>query len=151
MAYGIFNDNKRSEILRRIDCLSANSSRKWGTLDTVQMLNHCSVQLKLALGLIPVEKTEGSVLFRTLAGRIVSIYGPRWPKNLVTPSVMNMAGKTIKEDDINLAKRELTDLILQVNDTVELHSHPFFGKLSRKDWGTMIYKHIDHHLRQFGA
>jgi len=27
----------------------------------------------------------------------------------------------------------------------------FFGKLSGKEWGELMYKHIDHHLRQFGA
>ncbi|MBX2960889.1 MAG: DUF1569 domain-containing protein [Cyclobacteriaceae bacterium] len=28
-------------------------------------------------------------------------------------------------------------------------SHPFFDKLNRKEWGRLIYKHMNHHLRQF--
>jgi len=30
-------------------------------------------------------------------------------------------------------------------------SHPAFGPMTRHDWGALIYKHTDHHLRQFGA
>ena len=29
--------------------------------------------------------------------------------------------------------------------------HPVFGKFSREQWGKMNYKHLDHHLRQFGV
>jgi hypothetical protein len=29
--------------------------------------------------------------------------------------------------------------------------HPFFGRLSGDEWGRLIYKHLDHHLRQFGV
>jgi hypothetical protein len=31
------------------------------------------------------------------------------------------------------------------------HPHCFFGKLTPAQWGTGMYKHLDHHLRQFGA
>jgi hypothetical protein len=29
--------------------------------------------------------------------------------------------------------------------------HPIFGKLSQGDWLTWGYRHVDHHLRQFGV
>jgi hypothetical protein len=29
--------------------------------------------------------------------------------------------------------------------------HPFFGKMSAKEWGLIAHKHMDHHLRQFGV
>jgi hypothetical protein len=28
--------------------------------------------------------------------------------------------------------------------------HPFFGPLSDEEWGLLMGKHLDHHLRQFG-
>ena len=31
------------------------------------------------------------------------------------------------------------------------HPHPFFGPLSPQEWSRGMYKHLDHHLRQFGA
>ena len=29
--------------------------------------------------------------------------------------------------------------------------HPFFGRLTGDQWGRLSYKHLDHHLRQFGV
>jgi len=29
--------------------------------------------------------------------------------------------------------------------------HAFFGSLTGAEWGVSTYKHLDHHLRQFGA
>ena len=29
--------------------------------------------------------------------------------------------------------------------------HAFFGRLSGAEWGRLMGKHVDHHLRQFGA
>ncbi len=29
--------------------------------------------------------------------------------------------------------------------------HPFFGNLNSEEWDTLNWKHLDHHLRQFGV
>jgi len=29
--------------------------------------------------------------------------------------------------------------------------HSFFGRISGEQWGTLMYKHLDHHLAQFGG
>jgi hypothetical protein len=29
--------------------------------------------------------------------------------------------------------------------------HPFFGTLNPQQWSILMYKHVDHHLRQFGV
>jgi Protein of unknown function (DUF1569) len=29
--------------------------------------------------------------------------------------------------------------------------HMFFGRLTGEEWGVLVYKHLDHHLRQFGV
>jgi hypothetical protein len=31
------------------------------------------------------------------------------------------------------------------------HPHPFFGPLQPQQWAILMYKHVDHHLRQFGV
>lgn len=36
-------------------------------------------------------------------------------------------------------------------ETCISHPHPFFGKLTSEQWGKGIYKHLDHHLKQFGV
>jgi hypothetical protein len=30
-------------------------------------------------------------------------------------------------------------------------AHPLFGPLSFREWGAATYKHVDHHLKQFGV
>ena len=31
------------------------------------------------------------------------------------------------------------------------HPHTFFGSLTPDEWAQLMYKHLDHHLRQFGV
>lgn len=31
------------------------------------------------------------------------------------------------------------------------HPHSFFGRLTPDQWAVLMYKHLDHHLRQFGC
>jgi hypothetical protein len=31
------------------------------------------------------------------------------------------------------------------------HPHSFFGPLTPEEWAALMYKHLDHHLRQFGV
>jgi hypothetical protein len=31
------------------------------------------------------------------------------------------------------------------------HPHSFFGRLTPDEWAILTYKHLDHHLRQFGV
>ena len=40
---------------------------------------------------------------------------------------------------------------ITVYDAAGKATHSFFGKLSGAEWGELMYKHIDHHLQQFGA
>ena len=30
-------------------------------------------------------------------------------------------------------------------------SHPLFGRMAPRDWDVLIYRHLDHHLRQFSV
>ena len=31
------------------------------------------------------------------------------------------------------------------------HPHSFFGRLTAEEWSMWMYKHLDHHLQQFGV
>jgi hypothetical protein len=35
--------------------------------------------------------------------------------------------------------------------TCTTHPHTFFGSMTPEQWAILMYKHVDHHLRQFGA
>lgn len=150
MAATIFNPEDFINLKTRIEQLSTESKRQWGKMNQTHMLEHCATQLRLALGKTPSKGKEGPFIFRTSIGRWLSLYVIPWPKGSATPSQMNILEQDMERGDIQLLKQELLDLLDLVSTAPELKPHPFFGQLNRKDWGRLIWKHFDHHLRQFG-
>jgi SRSO17 transposase len=60
--------------------------------------------------------------------------------------------------DPKVFETEKTRLINYLNKTTELGANHFegkvshsFGPLSSTEWNNMFYKHLDHHLNQFGV
>jgi hypothetical protein len=150
MAANIFNQKDYADIKNRINQLNAQSQRQWGKMSLPQTLEHCSIQLKKALGIIPESAYEGPAMYRTSFGRWLLFYAMPWPKSAATPSQMNMLQNGSTVADIQDSKRALLGLLEKVQSQDHLNTHPFFGKMGKKDWGRLIWKHLDHHLRQFG-
>lgn len=151
MTADIFDRADYKAIIERIDRISANSTRRWGTMSVVDMLEHCSMQLKLALGQEQQSDTEGPAIMRTAVGRWLLLYVLPWTRGLPTPTKMNMTEKSVNATALADNKQQLLQLLQQVQQTQTLKAHPFFGALNRPDWGRLIWKHLDHHLKQFGC
>lgn len=149
MADNIFDRDDYNKILGRIKGLTEFSQRKWGTMNINQMLQHCAVQLQLALGLSSQSDFEGPSIMRTGFGRWLILYIIPWSKGLPTPSKMNPINSRVSHIDLESDKKSLLELLDQVYKHRDLHPHPFFGELNEKDWGRLIWKHLDHHLKQF--
>ncbi len=150
MAANIFNETDYTAIKNRIHQLNMQSQRVWGKMSLPQMLEHCSIQLKKALGIIPEGAYEGPSMFRTAPGRWLLLYAMRWPRGVATPSQMNMLSNGATVADVQDSKRVLLGLLEKVQSQQHFSPHPFFGKMDKKDWGRLIWKHLDHHLKQFG-
>lgn len=150
MSENIFNASDYETVINRLNLLNTQSKREWGTMNPNEMLIHCGIQLKKALGLMPQSQSEGPFFYRTTLGRWLALYALAWPKGSPTPSAMNMNTNHAESKDFDNAKLELLQLLQQVQASSNLLPHPFFGALSHKDWGRLIWKHLDHHLRQFG-
>lgn len=147
----IFNAKDYELIVKRIISLKESSERQWGTMSLPEMLEHCNIQLKLALFEIKGTNNEGSFILRTSIGRYVGLYGPRWQKGSITPSQMNVKKQTLSISNYDVERTQLLNYITTVLTKDNFQEHPIFGKLNKKDWGRLIWKHLDHHLRQFGA
>jgi hypothetical protein len=145
----IFNKADYTIIVERLNNLTANSSRQWGTMNLTQMLEHCAIQLKKALGISVTSKAEGPAFFRSNIGRWIALYAFPWPKGSNTPSDMNMERNGVTVNNFENEKIQLLQLLQQVKQKESFGAHPFFGTLSKKDWGRLIWKHLDHHLKQF--
>ncbi len=149
MAANIFNQKDYTDIKNRINQLHTQSQRQWGKMSLDQMLEHCSIQLRVGLGIVPETGYEGSSIYRTTIGRWILLYALPWPKGTNTPSQMNILNNGSSLPDIQHSKQILLELLEKVQVIPRLKPHPFFGNMEKKDWGRLIWKHLDHHLRQF--
>ncbi|MEK4040985.1 DUF1569 domain-containing protein [Paenibacillus sp. FSL L8-0493] len=146
----IYNKLHTAEILSRIENLSPNSKPQWGKMNVAQMLAHCSAFQDIAIGnSFPPRNWLGMLI----GSFIKSIFynDKSVPHNMSTiPTILILDDRDFgKEKEI--LKQKI--LIFQSNgpEKCSSHPHPFFGKFTPEQWGKGIYKHLDHHLRQFGG
>ena len=148
----LFEAESVDEMRHRLQRLRPDSRREWGTMTVTQMLAHCSAGLEMALGQIRPP--------RLLVGRIMGPFVK--PLALMENAEMRRNVPTAKElvveaDDLDFAKERnrLNELMGSFaaagSGGCTTHPHFFFGKLKPEEWAILMYKHLDHHLRQFGA
>jgi len=147
----IFNEVDNKEILQRIEKLTPASKPLWGVMSVDQMLAHCANAAKMPTGEIKTKRVPFPIsLLGTLLKSKVLAEGPL-RKN--SPTSLE-----IKVTDPRDFEKEKANFIAAVKKLAEGEKvidtkgkHPFFGKMSPKEWGRINYKHADHHLSQFGV
>lgn len=146
----IFHPGVKEEIIDRIKLLNNTHNPLWGKMNVAQMLTHCSRPLKVVLGEVDLGAT-GFML--RLIGKFIkrSVVSEKpFKQNLPTsPAFVTIAD----EFDFEAAQLELIDTVnrfVAYEDHVSEFHHPIMGKLSKDEWARSQYKHLDHHLRQFG-
>jgi Protein of unknown function (DUF1569) len=145
----LFDDGDRNAILARLAALQPDSVRRWGKMNPAQMLCHCSRALETGTGDRPMkQKFLGKLITPFIRS---SILGPKpFGKNAPTDPTFVVSG----ERELNGERTRLVGLIDRLvqrgPDAAAKETHAFFGKLSGEEWGELMYKHIDHHLQQFG-
>ena len=146
----LFDKSTYEEITRRINTLTPESQRQWGKMNVAQMLAHCKEAFKVPLS----DKKMPRSILGLLVGWMIKpkLYNEApWKRNL--PTAPNFIIKD--ERDFEKEKRELTDLINRFYhggpDKVGRFPHPMFGTFTSEQWGKAMYKHVDHHLVQFGV
>ena len=136
------------EILARIDALKDTSERQWGKMSVGQMVWHSQFPLKLAIENKNRSK-KGNALIKFFFKK--SLYNDKpWRKNLPTSPVM----KTKETKDFETERTILKSLVTQFHAQkvrTEWQPHPIFGTFTPEQWGQLEYKHLDHHLKQFGV
>lgn len=142
----IWNSETKDELINRIEKLSAETKGQWGKMDAGQMLWHCKYPLDVAIK--NEHKGNGKFIMKLFKK---SLYSEKpFRKNTPTAKFL-VATETKNFED------EKLQLVEKINETHELKSraswnpHPFFGKFTHDQWGQLEYKHLDHHLTQFGV
>ena len=144
----LFDPSVKQEIIDRINKLTAQTQRQWGKMDVAQMLAHVQQPIEVAYGKRELKshwllKIIGP-LFKT------KLYnGQPYKQGLPTDRSYVMTG-TVK--DFEKEKQQLLQLIDRFHDAnLTSASHPVFGTFTKEQWSLATWKHLDHHLRQFGV
>lgn len=146
----LFEKPVLEEIMHRVDLLRPEMQRQWGKMEVAQMLAHCSAALEVATG----QKFPP----RTMLGRIL---GPFFKKSFIGERQFSKNSPTDpsfvipNQRDFKAERGRLARLVRGFSDGGDAkcttHPHSFFGNLTPKEWSIIMYKHLDHHLRQFGG
>jgi hypothetical protein len=143
-----FNQGVYEELLSRLDKIDRDTQPLWGKMNSGQMLHHCQMPLNIIL-----EKKDYGIKPNWLVNLLFkkSMYSDKpWRKNLPTVPGFKINDHRDFDTEIHELKALLKALHEQ-RDRSEWQAHPAFGHLTKEQWGKMQYKHLDHHLRQFGV
>lgn len=141
----VFDKTTRDELINRINSLNENSKAQWGKMNVSQMLKHCSQWDEMAMGRKKYKQSFIGKLFGKMALKNMLKDEP------IKANLPTVPAFKIKEN-INFAE-EKEKWINLLNDYEHYSNdgfiHPFFGAMTKEYTGYLVYKHIDHHLRQF--
>jgi len=146
----LFNTADYTAMVTRVEKLPHNAERLWGKMDSAQMLAHCNEAMKSAVGELKLK--------RVFIGRLLG----KWAlKQFIGEKAISKNNPTAKEfrvadkRDFEKEKKELLSYMKRFHEAGEkgatTEPHGFFGKMTQAEWGILQWKHIDHHLRQFGG
>ena len=146
----LFDKENFDEINRRLNTLTPSSPRQWGKMDVAQMLAHCKVAFRVPLSEHPMKRSMLGLLVGWMIKQKLYNDDP-WKKNLPTAPEFRITD----QKDFEKERTELAMLIntfyQRVKGNVGKYPHPMFGSFTQDQWGQAMYKHLDHHFRQFGV
>ncbi len=143
----LLNQAVEREMLERLDKLTPAATGHWGRMSVAQMLRHVSGGIRMATGDLAIPPRK-SPLRRFPIKQLIVFVLP-FPKSAPTAPALVAKGEfdfetersTVRELVGSFARREIANW----------PEHPAFGPLERDQWGVMVWKHLDHHFRQFGV
>lgn len=147
----IFSPSVSQDIIKRIQQLRPDSTPLWGKMSVSQMLAHCCVTYEYVYDNKHPKPgfMQGLLLKWFVKGKVIgeapySKSGPTGPDFIISDS-----------RDFEVEKARLIAYIERTQKLGESYfegreSHSF-GKLTAQEWNNMFYKHLNHHLEQFGV
>ena len=148
----LFDATMANQVKTRLRKLDPKSERHWGKMTAAQMLAHCSVSMQWAVGEVVPEK--GPLPVRMM-GRLVKplVFRNDDPLRKNSPTAKSLVMSD--ERDLGKERERLSGLIDKFvaggASGCTNNPHSFFGKMTPDEWAILMYKHLDHHLRQFGV
>ncbi len=148
----LFQPEVYQDSLNRMKQLNAQSTPQWGKMTVGQMLTHVAKTLDISSG--RQEEKKPSFIVRLMRPMIKKmVYGPKpFPKNSPTSPQFKIKQSVAFEDGLNQLNESLSHFVnpKHRDEIVSLPSK-VFGPLTEDEKGFAMWKHLDHHFRQFGV
>ncbi len=147
----IFTKPVSDEIIQRINHLTPTTQANWGKMSVDQMLAHCNVTYEMTYENIhPKPNAFMKFILKILVKNTVVNEAPYKKNNQTAPQFLINEAK-----DFEAEKKRLVNYITKTQQLGEVYfdgkeSHSF-GVLNKNEWNNMFYKHLNHHLTQFGV
>jgi hypothetical protein len=139
------------ELKERLSHLRPDTPRLWGKMTPAQAVAHCTIGMELALG----DRRPPRMLIGRLIGFVIKpmAFKENEPMRRNSPTI---SGFEVSDNRDLAAEREKLSAMIDRFAVAgaagcTTHPHSFFGRLTPDEWSFWMYKHIDHHLQQFGA
>jgi hypothetical protein len=147
----LYNPALALEVKKRVGRLTPQSARQWGKMDAAQAVAHCAVSMEWAVG----DKKPQRMFVGRLLGAVVKplVLKDDAPMRRNSPTSPDLVVADARE--LALEQERLCGLIDRFASAgpagCTRHPHSFFGRMKPEQWAVLMYKHLDHHLRQFGV
>jgi hypothetical protein len=147
----LFEAARVEEVKERMAQLRLDSDPLWGRMNAPQALAHCSAAVEWAVG----DRIPPRMFLGRMIGRIVKpmVFRNDEPMRRNSPTAKDLVVQDKR--DLGTERERLRGLIDRFAaagpNGCTTHPHSFFGRLTPEEWATLMYKHLDHHLRQFGV
>lgn len=145
----LLNPKNRQQILDRIGDLEPDLPPLWGRMNAPRMVVHLCDQMRLTLGGVEVAPIPSYARYPVM--RELLLYVLPWPKGKVRGPREAFVTKPGEWEEGVATLVDLIHRYVEEDPFPTYPNHPIFGRMGRRDWGVLCYRHIDHHLRQFGV
>jgi hypothetical protein len=146
----LFSEETLNKSIERLNSLTPENARLWGKMDVAQMLAHCNETMEVARGRKHIKR-----------GFISYVLGAMLKKHFYNDAPVKKNSPThptfvmVSQFDLDSERNKLIEHLKEFQKGGEAKCtdapHAFFGTLTKEQWGKGMYKHLDHHLQQFGA
>lgn len=147
----IFSSNVCQALITRIEQLNPGARPKWGKMSAAQMLAHCNVTYEMIFE--NIHPKPGAVMRFIMKAFVKNIVVSEKPYAHNSKTAPQFVITDTKNFDV-----EQQRLVAYINKCQQLGESYFdgkashsFGVLTLTEWNNMLYKHLEHHLTQFGV
>lgn len=150
----LFDNAAYAEMVGRINQLASDSQNQWGKMTVNQMLCHVTDPIRDILGIRQTTPVTPPEMWPQIKAMV--LVEEDWSENLPTfpPYLQGEGGGGTPPVGFEQDRTALIDLLQEfINTPVDytFQPHAGIGLLTRNEFGQLIWKHTDHHLRSFGV